>query len=545
MAENHPVEPTDDAGEHRALPGRHRAARPLLALAALVPLALAIGFLATTPPPAPTTVERAATESEPGASTRWCHGPLELPEEVLDAGPDTALSVTPPSSTVSLRAVSVQPASSLLFGTVSGSSTLQEEDGSVRSPSIVIEGQDGTVIGDEPSSQDLGVAVLGSTGLEDTPHVTSATSQNSRLVSDTLQSTATSAGDYRSLSLTRCGEPRTEASFLGLSTGTGDSAALVLRNPTERPATAAVQLRTQDGPAAMEGRSQVVVAPGEEQRVLLESVAPGQDAVGVDVSVLGAPLSMHVQSTERDGLTPGGAEIQAPLPTAGTEQVMPGVDVTGAAPTLVLANPEGSATTASVEVVGPDGPVEAAALEGVDLPAGTVVRAPLEGLPDGTYTVIVRSQDPVTAVTRSVRTGTDLPGDTIGAPVDFALVAAAPALGAHGMSALPAQGAAGELTLAGTADSAVTVIPMAADGSAGEPLSVEVSAGSTATVTSDQLQIDEQSAAGLTLVPEVPGAVHAGWTQRESDGADPALVSSVPVLSERGGQDPVTVRLAP
>src|SRR5699024_6693208 len=161
-------------------------------------------------------------------------------------------------------------------------------------------------------------------------------------------------------------------------------------------------LWTQDGPAAMEGRSQVVVAPGEEQRVLLESVTPGEDALGVGVSVLGAPLSMHVQTTERDGLTPGGAEILSPLPAAGTELMMPGVEVAGSAPTLVLANPHGSATTASVAVIGPDGPVDAAAREEVEVPAGTVVSTPVEGLPDGSYAVVVRSQAPLTADRKSV-----------------------------------------------------------------------------------------------------------------------------------------------
>src|SRR5699024_9405561 len=114
--------------------------------------------------------------------------------------------------------------------------------------------------------------------------------------------------------------------------------------------------------------------------------------------------------------------------------------------------------------------VEAAAVEAIDLPSGTVVSTPLDGLPEGTYAVRVQADAPVTAVTRSERTGSDLPGDTLGAPVDFTLVAPVPEIGTHAVSALPAPAAAGELTLTGTAESAVTVIPMAADGSAGEPL---------------------------------------------------------------------------
>ncbi len=91
-----------------------------------------------------------------------------------------------------------------------------------------------------------------------------------------------------------------------MSTSTGSSAQLVLRNVSSRPpATASIQVTTADGPASMEGRSQVIVPPaGEEQTVLLESIVPGEEAIGVDVSVLGAPLSMHLQTTERDGLTP-------------------------------------------------------------------------------------------------------------------------------------------------------------------------------------------------------------------------------------------------
>src|SRR5690625_6979401 len=81
---------------------------------------------------------------------------------------------------------------------------------------------------------------------------------------------------------------------------------------------------------------------------------------------------MHVQSTERDGLTPGGAEILTPQSPASAQQVMPAVDVAGVAPTLVLANPHGASTSARVVVSGPDGPVEAATREDVEIPGGAV-----------------------------------------------------------------------------------------------------------------------------------------------------------------------------
>lgn len=530
-------------GSSAARAPRRGVPRPLLGLAALVPLVLAGGALALQESPEPTPAAPVEAAATPGASTLTCHGPLQVPEEALSAGGDAELAVTPPTAAVSLRTVSVEPASSLLYGAVSGSATLQDDEGNVRAPSISARDADGAVLDEDAASQDLGLSVQSLRDVRTSPHVVTATSEGGRPVADALQGTSTPSGDYRSLAVTRCAAPSTEADFLGVSTETGDSSVLVLTNTTDRPATASVQMWTAEGPASMEGRSQVVVAPGAEERVLLESVAGGQAAVGVHVSVLGSPLAMHVQTTERDGLTPGGAEILDALPAASTEAVMPGVDVAGTAPTLVLANPRGTATTASVEVSGPNGVVEAASVEEIEIPAGAVVTTALEGLPDGTYSVAVTADSEVNAVTRSVRTGADLPGDTLGAPVDFTLVAPAPAIPTHALTALPAQGASGSLTLIADEDSQVTVIPLAADGSAGEPLSLDLTAGTTGTLTSAQFAIDGASAAGLAIVPDVPGAVRAGWTQRQLDGAGGTLLSAVPVPAPADGGDTFTVTL--
>ena len=252
---------------------------------------------------------------------------------------------------------------------------------------------------------------------------------------------------------------------------------------------------------------------------------------------------MHVQTTERDGLTPGGAEILTPLSGAAVEQTMPGVDVAGTAPQLVLANPQGTDTTASVEVSGPDGVLDAASLEDVEIAAGAVVSLPLDGLQDGTYSVSVRSPEPVHAVTRSSATGADLPGDTLGAPVDFTVVAPAPALVSAGVLALPAEGGAGSLTLTASEASGAAIVPLAADGSAGKPVEVDIAEGASVTVAADSLTIDGASPSALSVVPDVPGAVRAGWMQRESDGAGGLLLSSLPVTTAQQTSDPFTIRV--
>lgn len=522
---------------------RRGPSRPLLALASLIPLIAAVGMLALAPGPEPATVTRAEAASRPGPDQMWCPGPVQLPDPLLDEGPDSDLSVTPPSPSVDVGAVALEPASSLLFGAVSGAETLQEDDGSIRAPQITAEDGEGAALDGEAAAQDLGMSVRADLGVQDAPRLTAATSEGTRPVADAVQSTATTAGDYRSLTVTRCARPTTEASFLGVSSTSGTSSVLVLRNPGSRPATASVQVWTEDGPAAMAGRSQVVVPPGQEEKILLESVASGHQALGVDVSVLGTPLAMHVQSTERDGLTPGGAEIATALPPAAPRQVMPAVDVAGTAPSLVLANPHGGSTRASVQVYGPEGPVEAAALEDIDVPGGAVAALPLDGLPDGTYSVVVEADDDVLATTRSSVTGTDLPGDTVGAPVDFTLADAAPAIGAHAVTALPAGGAHGYLVLAAVADTTVTLIPIAADGSAGEPVEVAVAAGTSTPVVGSSLAIGDQPPAGLAVVPEDPGAVHGAWMQRGRDDAGDVLMSALPVQASQNTTDAVAVRL--
>ena len=530
-------------GAGRARTAHGRPARLLLGVAAIVPLLLAGGALALAPDREPAAAEHVRATASPGPRSLACHGPLQVPDEALQTGGDAALAVTPPTPSVSLRTVAAEPASSVLFGEVSGSSTRQDAEGAVPAPAVTAADAEGEELSGDAASTDLGIAVQTLRHVRTAPQVTAQTSEGGRPVADAVQGTWTAAGDFRSLSMSRCAEPTTEASFLGVSTQTGDSSVLVLSNPSDRPATASVQLRTADGPAAMEGRSQVVVAPGDEERVLLESVVPGEDAVGVDVSVLGAPLSLHVQTTERDGLTPGGAEILDPLPAPAQELVMPGVDVAGTAPALVLSNPSGSTVTADVEVLGADGAASGASPAQIEVPAGAVVPTALEGLADGTYAVQVSADGPLEAVTRSVRTGKDLPGDTVGAPVDFTLVAPAPALGTHAVSALPGQGATGALTLTASEDTEVSVVPIGADGAAGEPIAVDLAAGATSTLTHEQLRLGGEGAAALSIVPEVPGAVHASWTQRQSDGAGGVLLSTLPVLPDAGDVDSVQVVL--
>ncbi|MGY5765936.1 DUF5719 family protein [Brachybacterium sp. DNPG3] len=547
MADMNAHEHEDAPDDPRGPRDRPRALQPLLAIAALLPLAAVVGILVTGPEAPSAPVQRASVTSEAGTSTAVCEGPLDVPEDVVatSQSADAALAVELPLDRIGISAVAVERDSSLLFGTVSVSETRRGEDGGARVPGIVALDAAGEDMEGTAGSGDVGFGMLTLRNRTEGPVLESTASDGSRPVADAVQSTVTRTGDYRSLVVARCGTPVTEASFLGVSTTTGSSAELVLRNASTRPATASIQVMTTDGAASMAGRSQVVVAAGEEQTVLLESIVPGEDVIGVDVTVLGAPLAMHLQTTERDGLTPGGAEILSPLGAASDEIVLPGVETAGSPAVVTLQNPGRTDATASIRVADEDGEIAEAALDGIEVPAESVVQVPLDGLADGVRTVLVDADEDLRAVARSERTGADLEGETIGSPVDFTLVTPAAPIGTSAVSALPAGGAFGSLSLYSDTATAVTVIPLAADGTAGEPVEVQVAEGAQASLADTALKIGDAWASSLVIVPDEAGAVSATWTQRVSDGAGGVLLSSIPVESATLGSGGTEVSLAP
>ena len=209
----------------------------------------------------------------------------------------------------------------------------------------------------------------------------------------------------------------------------------------------------------------------------------------------------------------------------------------------MLANTQGEDATATVTVMGAGGPLPDAEQE-VAVPAGAVVPVALDGVPEGDHAVRVDSSQPLLAVVRSETSGADLPGDTIGAPVDFALAAPAPELGSHSVVALPAGGQAGHLALTATEDTEVTVAPISENGAAAEPIVMQIAEETMATVPTQDLQVDGEPAAGVTVVPERPGVLHASWVQQHDDGAGGTLLATLPVTVLQNTDVEVSVRLS-
>lgn len=521
-----------------------RAARVLSVLSA-VPLALVGGVAVVGSSGVPATVERPSVTTAPTAASRYCPGPLELPDELLERTGDAELAVAPPSPTAAVRAAALEPSSSLLFGEVAASGTeYNTESGGVRAPSITTSAPGGGTLPATTESTDLGTTVQTLPATEEAVSVQIDEPAGAVPVTDVVQHTLTTTGDFRSLAAARCTAPSSDAVFLGASTQTGDSAALTLRNPSQQPATAAVQVWTEDGPAQMQGRSQVVVAPGQQERILLESVVPGAEQAGVRVVTIGAPLVMSLQATERDGLTPGGAEVQSPLPAPSTSLVILGAHVLrGGSASLELLNMQGEDATAAVRIIGPQGPVDAPALEEVTLTGGAVTRVPLPTLPPNNYTLEVDSDLPITGVVRSTVTGGEPMGSTAQAPREFALAPPARSLSGGSVQALPVLGPTGRLLLQATGQSDATVVPIGADGGAGDPIAVDLAPDRLTVIDGSRLTGTNGPAAAVAISPSIPGDVHASWVQRETDPAGGPMVSILPVESPAAAEQPLSVSL--
>lgn len=87
------------------------------------------------------------------------------------------------------------------------------------------------------------------------------------------------------------------------------------------------------------------------------------------------------------------------------------------------------------------------------------------------------------------------------------------------------------------------MIPLAADGSAGEPVELEVAASALTTLDTARLRIGDRDPSGLVLVPDAPGALHAGWMESRAAADDGAMLSALPVLPAQDSGEAVEVRL--
>ena len=330
-----------------------------------------------------------------------------------------------------------------------------------------------------------------------------------------LHTALTTAGDLRGLAATGCATPAASGWLVGGATSVGRSARLLLANPNSTATTVDLTVLTAEGPVQPAAGQGVVLAPGERRELLLEGLAPGQDAVAVRYEARGARVSALLVTTRLDGLTPSGVEVVSPSGPATRRQVVPGLAVDDqTALTLRLAAPGTGPVVVRWQLHGSDGPlVEGTAGAAVTVPAGTVVDVALPAGGPGDYALVVDADAPVLAAVATER------GPEAG-PTDVAWARATERLSGASLVVMPADDdVRARLALVASDGAAVVELAeVAADGSVGQAQRVLLDVGAVAAVEvgdGDDLPV-------ALLVRPVSGSVHAATalTASADDGED-------------------------
>jgi hypothetical protein len=330
-------------------------------------------------PVASPTVTAAAIGVPPAPATAVCPGPLIAPE----ATGTGSFGSTPVAPVTGVAVLAVPPDGGALTGAV------RALDGTATPATLPAGGGAATLTGTTAPTGPL-VARADSAG-----------ASRARLAATFSAVVAT--GDLRGLAAATCQAPTADAWLVGGSTAVGSTADLVLINPGSTTAEVALQVW---GPAARQ-----LVPPHAQRVVGLGGLAPDQRTLAVHLTATGGQVAAYLQDSALRGYTPAGVELVVPGAAPATRQVVPGVAVEASAgdspdqPVLRLLVPGAAATTATVTLLGANGPVDLPGTTNVPLPAGQVTDVPLGGLPAGAYTVVVDAAAPVAAALVLSRTG--------------------------------------------------------------------------------------------------------------------------------------------
>ena len=488
--------------------------------------AVVVAGMRLEPVPRPT-VTAGAVEVPPAPAAAVCPGPLVLPAPTGTG----SFSSAPVAPVTHVSVLALAPDGGTLTG------TLGNLDGTTSAATLAAGDGAATVL--DPPAPLVAHA--------------EATGGGARLAG--VMSSLVSAGDLRGLASATCQSPTADAWLVGGSTEVGSTADLVLVNAGVTTAEVTLQVWGPNGPVDLPAATQLVAAHAQKV-VGLGGLAPDQRALAVHVSAAGGQVSAWLQDSAVRGYTAAGLELVVPGAAPATRQTIPGVDVEASAadspdaPVLRLLAPGTAGTTATVTLLGSDGPVDLAGTGSVALTGGQVTDLPLGGLPPGAYTVVVDAGTPVAAALEFSRTGTA--GDLDPTPRVERAWAAATATG--GGLALPAPGTTTTLVVgavaAGDQASATgsftgTLRVLGPGGSVLTEKHVDVDAGSTGSWPLQDLSVDPRQVTGIELLTD-DSAAQVSWAlvaeQSQDDGVLVSVLLPAPVAT---GPASVVVREDP
>lgn len=362
------------------------------------------------------------------------------------------------------------------------------------------------------------------------------------IVSGTTQYAATD-GDLAGMTAAACTPAAHQHWLTGATTTTGTTSVLTVTNPSATNSTVNLSVFGKDGPIDASGASDVVLAPGQTQSLLVAGLAPSEASAAVQVSSSGGPVAADIQQHRLDGIVPAGVDTLQSA-TTGSNIVVPGLQIPddaediadgsgldGQNPTLHVAS-TGSAVSATITLRGPDGPVDIpSASSAFELAPGASTTVDLSGVEPGTYAVEIDADANVVASAASLAynpagDNEDATGNT--SAVDTAYMPSTAPIRGETMVALPAVAdPESQLVLTSAQDATVSITPVDEEGERGEEFSQELSSGTAVTVDED--------AAGY-LLETGSNDVHAGVMVDSSAG-----ISAMPVntVNETGSGLPV------
>lgn len=332
--------------------------------------------------------------------------------------------------------------------------------------------------------------------------------------------------ERRGLATAPCTESVTEAWLLAGGGQAGRAERLVLQNSGGNAVTVDVSVLGGEGAREAPGGQGVVVAPGQRAVLLVDALAPGEEAPVLHVEAEGGPVTAALGDRWLAGTRDLGMAVTPPAALPGTDLLVPGVlipdsdRVRGSARLRVAAPGEAEAVV-QVRVLTPEGPVRIDE-DVTRVPAGQVADIPLGDLPAGTHAVQVRSDEPVVAAAMlSYRATDQVPQAHREGPLgDIAWLPATPPVGQ--LAGAPVAGPEdlqtnNVLALTAREERQVTVVTVDPEGRTSEQ-QVSVPAAATATV--------QAPAGGSVWVRGGGEHVHAALVTGAGDDAGPYLAAT-------------------
>lgn len=253
-------------------------------------------------------------------------------------------------------------------------------------------------------------------------------------------------GDDRGLAVTPCGLPSSDAWLVGGGGGPSRTERVIVGNPGANAVTVSFEVFGATGPVASAQNRAVSIPPRSRAVVSLDALAPEEPSPSVHVVATGGVVSAVLDDAWIDGATARGIDDATRSAAPSTDQVIAGLDVSGAA-MVRLVNPGDAEALVQVRLLLPKGPSQPTELRAVRVPAGSTTDVALD-LAAGPTGLHLTSDQPIVAgayVERRMTTGPDRMGDFGWAP------ATRPVNGVAGLvlPGLNASGSASSLMLAG------------------------------------------------------------------------------------------------